>query len=386
MVLPILTVGILASTVGPAHGDLADSIPYFARKYGVSCGECHVAPPKLNAAGQEFVNRGYRRGQGSARRTWPFALWLSGRTESVPATATVSEEAVSYLNRVELISGGPLTPWLSYFVEWRALSKEARGNGTLRDRSGRFEDLFLTAGGERIEVMAGQFRQLAQVDVSQRLGINEPLLLSASLAGRAGGSAREQSLRGFAPAARSPSIRVAWRQAVGSGTTWTTSAALPLPGEFSIPLSDSARVEASNEIEWDAKGVIVESFVRRGLLSLGGHVFYDNAERYLVNVLATTSHGPLHTTGMLGVTKRAAPGRSERDLFGQWSAQAEYAPHRLFAVGGRAEDRAADGAGPAFLPYVNVHFPGTTYTLRLTVEQRFQRSREAIFVELATIF
>jgi hypothetical protein len=58
----------------------------------------------------------------------------------------------------------------------------------------------------------------------------------------------------------------------------------------------------------------------------------------------------------------------------------------LFAVGGRAEDRAADGAGRALLPFLNVHFPGTSYTFRLTVERRFQRARDATFVELATIF
>ena len=69
-------------------------------------------------------------------------------------------------------------------VEWRPVSLEPRSDGTLRDRSGRFEDLFLTAvAGDRLELFVGQFRQVQQVDVSRRLGVSEPALLSASLPG-----------------------------------------------------------------------------------------------------------------------------------------------------------------------------------------------------------
>ena len=363
----------------------ADAIPYFARKYGVTCSQCHVAPPKLNERGQAFVDRGYRLPEQETRGTWPFALWISGRAESLPPQS-LSDQAEFYLNRIEAISGGPINDWLSYFVEWRPLSKELRGNGTLRDRGGRFEDLFLTATTGNIYVSAGQFRQLAQVDVSQRLGVNEPLVLSASLPGAPGGTSREVSLRGFSPSGRSPSVRMGWRQPLNNETSWTTSVALPIPGEFSIPLTDSARVEASNEVEWKLKGVFVESFLRRGIMSIGGHVFYDDAERYLANAVSTVSVRSLHILAIAGAAKRVAPGSTTRDLFGQWTLQAEYAPHRLFAVGSRAEDRAHDGARPALLPYVNVHFPGMRYTVRLTAEQRFQRGRDATFIEVGTIF
>lgn len=379
------TLGVMIAIACLISAADAAAIPYFARRYNVSCHECHVAPPKLNAFGQAFVDRGYELPNTPTKGTWPFALWLSGRAESLPG-GSLSDETVSYVNRVELISGGSLTSWLSYFLEWRPLSKEARANGTLRDRSGRFEDLFVIASVDHLEVTAGQFRQLAQVDVSQRLGIHEPLVLSASLAGLPGGTAREQSLRAFSPSGRSPSIRMGWRQPLRAGKTWTISAALPIPGEFSIPLSDSAEVEASNEIEWRAKGAFVESYVRKGLLSVGAHVFYDNSERYLANVIGTGNLGAFHALAIFGAAKRLAPGTTTRDLYGQWTLQTEFAPHRLFAVGGRIEDRAADGAARAFLPYVNVHFPGTKYTVRLTAEHRFQRDRAATFFELGSVF
>src|SRR5687767_14796919 len=156
------------------------SIPYFARRYGVTCNYCHVAPPKLNANGEAFVARGYDLPDRQARATWPFAVWLSGRSEALPGVDPMR----SYLNRIEVISGGRIVaPWLSYFVEWRPLSLETRANGSLRDRSGRFEDLFLTATGSRAEVAVGQFRLINQVDVSRRIGLAEPLVLSTSLAG-----------------------------------------------------------------------------------------------------------------------------------------------------------------------------------------------------------
>ena len=71
---------------------------------------------------------------------------------------------------------------------------------------------------------------------------------------------------------------------------------------------------------------------------------------------------------------------------GRWSLEAEYLPHSYVGVGGRAEDRAGDGARIAVLPYVNAHFPGTRYTFRLTVERRLQRDRNATLIELGTVF
>ncbi|HUG40201.1 MAG TPA: hypothetical protein VMM12_06945 [Longimicrobiales bacterium] len=362
---------------------LADvrAIPYFARLYGVSCSQCHVSPPKLNEFGEAFVAAGYDSpGLEEAGRTWPLAVWASGRMESLPAADPLAGDVVSYVNRIELISGGRvLAPWLSYFVEWRALSLESRPDGTERDRSGRFEDLFVTAGGDAFDVTLGQFRMLQQVDVSRRIGLSEPLVYAASLPGDGDGSARERSLRAFSPAGRSPAVRAALKRPAMGGT-WTTSVVLPVPGELSIPLTDEARTEASNEVMGELKGVFLESFVRRGLASAGVHAFYDDADRYLVSGLVTGARDAGHWGAALGLDRVADVTR------GRWSAEAEYFPRTFLALGGRIEDRAGDGASAAFLPYVNIHFPGTRFTIRFTLEQRFQRDRGATLFELGALF
>lgn len=359
----------------------AEAIPVFARRYGVSCSQCHVSPPKLNEFGEAFVARGYELPGMVRRPTLPFALWSSGRSESIQGIPAGAEDRLrAYMNRIELIAGGRLGPNASYFMEWRALSREARGDGTVRDRSGRFEDLFLTLTSGRAELVIGQFRLLQQVDVSRRVGLAEPVVFAASLPGRGDGSARELSLRAFSPAGRSPAVRLAWNERVLGGWRWTTSWALAVPGEFSIPLTDSARVEASNEIEWRPKGVMFESYLRRGLASFGGHVFYDDSERYLAQLVATGRRNALHWAVAGGAAK------SGDLLAGRWSLEGEYFPNYHLGFGTRVEDRAADGADAAVLPYLNFHFPGTRYTVRLTLERRFQRDRNATALEIGTVF
>ncbi|MGQ0537704.1 MAG: hypothetical protein ACT4R6_02050, partial [Gemmatimonadaceae bacterium] len=73
-------------------------------------------------------------------------------------------------------------------------------------------------------------------------------------------------------------------------------------------------------------------------------------------------------------------------LAGRWSVEGEYIPHSFSTFGARIEDRAGDGAGTALLPYVNVNFPATFYTFRLTVERRIQRNRHGTFIEFGTVF
>jgi hypothetical protein len=374
MLLPIALV--VLSVAEADH----ERIPYFARRYGVACQTCHALPPKLNAFGEDFRRRGYRGADLEARPTVPLAVWASSRFDALPAGPGVADRTRTYVNRIEVVSGGRLAaPWLSYFVEWRALSLETRGDGTLRDRSGRFEDLFVTASTDRLAVTVGQFRQIDQVDVSLRLGLSEPLILSASLPGQGGADARQQGLRAFAPAGRSPTVRAAWTQDLGRWQ-WTSAAALPFPGEFSVPLTEEALAEASNEIELAPKGLVLETFVRRGVASYGAHGFYDHPGRYLLNAVATGSRAAAFWTAVAGVEKR------DDAVQGRWSIEGEYVAHQLLALGARVENRAGDGAPPALLAYVVAHFPGTRYTFRFTAEQRIQGDRSATFVELGAVF
>lgn len=311
------------------------------------------------------------------RSTWPFAVWASGRSDDIPAVDGLR----TYLNRLEIISGGKLVrQWLSYFVEWRTVSLEARSDGSLRDRSGRFEDLFLIATAGSGELNAGQFRLVGQVDVSRRLSLSEPMVLSSSLPGQGGATPRRTSLRGFAPAARSPAVRASWHQPMEPGWRWTTSVAVPFPGEFSLPLTGEARGEASNEFETSPKGVMVEGFARRGLFSFGGHAFYDHSNRFLAHAVTTGSRGAVHWTAMVGAARYADTTR------GRWSLEGEYLPWSPLGVGSRIENLSRDGRPPSVVAYLNAHFPGTRYTLRLTLERRFERDRGATLLEVGTVF
>lgn len=378
-VVAVLLAGALATALRPSP---LKATPQFARAYQVSCQQCHVLPPKLNAFGEEFLARGYESPALAEHPTLPLAAWVSVRGESRPVAGGERDEIGPFLNRVELISGGKLLrPWLSYFAEWRVGSQETRGDGTLRDRSGRFEDLFVTAAlPHGLELTAGQFRQVAQVDVSRRLSLSEPLVLSASLAGGGGGTARERSLRAFSPAGRSPALRLGWRRAAAGGWSWTTSAALPVPGELSLPLTEAAEAEASHEIELEPKGVVLESFARRGVASFGAHVFYDDSERWLGDALAGSRCGDFYWTAMLGVARGGAADR------GRWSLEGEYLPGARWGVGARLEDQAGDGAEPALLPYAVWQLGGRDYRLTAVLEQRLQEDRNATLLEIGLVF
>lgn len=361
---------------------IVEATPQFARRYDIGCGHCHALPPKLNEFGERFLANGYEAPELTARRTVPLAAWVSGRAESRPVTGGERDEIGPFLNRVELISGGRLLrPWLSYFAEWRPVSQETRADGTLRDRSGRFEDLFVSVAlPDGWDVTVGQFRQVSQVDVSRRLSLSEPLVLSASLAGTGGGSSRERALRGFSPSGRSPALRVGLRRPLAGDWSWITSLALPVPGELSIPLTSEAKEEASNEFELDLKGMVLESFVRRGLTSVGGHVFYDSAERYLAHALVTGSRERFHWMAMLGAARSGGVGR------GRWSLEGEYLPSTRLGFGARLEDQAADGAEAALLPYVTWHLPRKFDRATATFEQRLQKDRNTSLLEIGILF
>jgi hypothetical protein len=133
-------------------------------------------------------------------------------------------------------------------------------------------------------------------------------------------------------------------------------------------------------VEWRTKGVMLESFARRGLSSWGVHFFYDDSRRYLGQLVTTGSRRDVHWTVAAGAAKTGEL------LAGRWSMETEYFPTNALAFGSRVEDRAADGAEMALLPFVNFHFPGTRYTVRFTLERRFQRDRNATVLEVGTVF
>ena len=396
----LLWVGI-AILVGAVWPGTVHATPQFARTYGLNCTACHTLPPMLNARGQDFLQRGYRQRPDSdlpIYSTAPLAAWLTVRQEDRP-DANFGE---GYVPRVELISAGPVAipgyieETFSYFVEWRTISLESRSNGTLRDRSGRFEDAFLNwQVSDRFQVTGGQFRSLAQVDVSRRLTVSEPIIFSTSLPGDpVPGNARVTSLRAFSPSGRQPGLMAQYQAIEGESEAdgLFFSAVLPFVGEWSLPITPEAHLEASFVSQGPPKGVFLETYYRWDLTSVGGHVFIDD-DRWLLNLVGTLNYTESEWTKDIYLTAGVGWDDSVRTVKRtRWSVDALYLPmccdHDAYrtGVGFRAEEVISPGAFPAYIPYVAFSSPNESYTLLMQVEYRHQENNRSFFLDVSLIF
>ncbi len=366
----------------------ARATPQYAREHSLRCISCHSLPPKLNVFGEEFLARGYRlpadmREKGRAP-TAPFAAWISGRYEDNRSR----DFDETFLNRVELVSGGPIADLpLVYFVEWRIVSLETRSDGSLRDRSGRFEDAFVVAeAADDLQFAAGQFRALRQIDVSRRLSLSEPAVFSTSLPGDPTSDARIQSLRAFAPSGRSPGVAGQFRSVSGKRQSdgLFHAVTVPFTGELSLPLTPEARDEASFELEGPPKGAFLETFYRQELHSAGVHAFLDD-ERWLAQGVVTVAlFDALHAAAAAGVDEFDAT------KHGRFSGEVEYIPLLSDALragaGLRAEQVTHLHREPALIPYLALSGPNESYTFLLTLQYRAQAENDALFIELSAVF
>lgn len=359
--------------------------PQFARTHRVDCSHCHSAPPRLNEQGLRFLAAGYRLGPTETRvRTAPLAAWNTVDGEWRHSADLVK----AYLSRVEIISAGPVGGTrASYFAEWRAVSQSLGANRRLVNRSGRFEDLFVkvpvTSSGA-VSVTAGQFRALAQVDVSLRLSLSEPLVFSSSVPGPARAlSARLSSLRAFSASGRQPALRVEYQQRrnVSPGDGWFAAVTLPLAGELTIPFTDAA----SFELESRPKGVFFEGFRRSGLTSAGGHAFVGDGGRR--SGTAVLTHDIARRVAiMAGVGAFHVLGATDA----RFSVGGEITVSPRAIAGVRLDHRTRQGRDPLVLLYGNGHLPfgsaAFRQAIRLQLEHRVQPKNHATMVALSHIF
>jgi hypothetical protein len=366
---PIAAAALAVSGLGIA--DLAAS-PQFARQHGLDCAFCHVAPPRLTQEGEDFVARGYRLDGETVprRRTLPLAVWNTFDVEH-RASAGLTK---AYPGRVEIISGGAVgRTRASYFVELRALSQQIGGGGRLLNRSGRFEDAFVSLPLDHrgsVVLTVGQFRALNQVDVSRRLSLSEPLAFAAGLpAPRPAATARLTGLRAFSPAGRQPALRLLYHPQQG-----------PLAGELTLPFTDAA----SFELEARPKGVFAEVYRRAGLTSAGGHVFVGEG-RSLASLVFTADPAPRWS-----VLASAGLDRVRGASAGRFSGGAEYLLWPPVVAGARLDQRTGAGRHPALAAYVNAHLPfgapGLRQAVRLQVEQTLQRGNHRTAFALSHVF
>ncbi len=365
----------LASFSQAFRSSEAYGVPYFSRKYNVRCNTCHLIPPVLNQIGENFLANGYQFPDTEhSKKTWPFALWITQRGESQHSRGIDK----SFPNKVELISGGPIgnSP-VSYFLEWRILSLQTRSDGSLKDRSGRFEDFFLTYDfSNSVNLKVGQYRLLNQVDDSRKLGLSSPLILGAKVADKSG-----ESRRAFAPNGRSPSVSLQHKSLTGTNAAdgWFNIASLVFPGELSLPLSNEARDEADLEFDSSPKGIFLESFYRHGLNSVGAHLFLDDG-RSLGGILAVHYKGGWFSR--LGLGYERAGGNTT----GRVTWENEFLPLSFFSVGGRIDHRTVPEGKTSFVTNMNLQWPGSRWTLRLVLEQRVQTDNHATLAEMSLIF
>jgi len=153
--------GGLLTLAAPAR---ARAIPAFARLYHASCSMCHDPIPRLSAFGERFAANGYRFGAGQGPTdtiatgdpllALPSQLRLAMRLDAYAAAYTGGRFATDFQTpySLKLISGGPLTGQLSYYVYFLLSEQGATGD---------VEDAFLTwndVAGSPVSVTVGQFQ------------------------------------------------------------------------------------------------------------------------------------------------------------------------------------------------------------------------------------
>jgi hypothetical protein len=224
---------------------------------------------------------------------------------------------------------------------------------------------------------------LAQVDVSLRLSLSEPLIFSSSVPGRPTADSRLTGLRAFSASGRQPALRAEYQLTRGQSPAdgWVAAATLPLTGELTIPFTDAA----SFEFEARPKGVFLESYRRRGLTSVGAHGFVGDEGRRFVTGVVTHDIGQ-RLALLAGIGAFHAAGVTDT----RFSIGGEATLSSHLAGGLRVDHRTGQGRDPALLLYGNAHVPfgpsAFRQALRLQIEHRIQPANHTTAVGLSHLF
>ncbi len=165
-IAPLVVAAALALAAAPEVVS-ANTIPAFARKYGVSCALCHAPVPHLTAFGERFAANGFEMVPGEAThdtvatgdpllrlpRTLPLAvrmdLYAGAFTREQPGQPAADLQTPWV---IKLLSGGQVSHKISYYAYF--LLTERGDVGGLEDAYVQFTDV----GGTGISLIAGQFQ------------------------------------------------------------------------------------------------------------------------------------------------------------------------------------------------------------------------------------
>jgi hypothetical protein len=159
--IPLVLCVVGAAAFVPARE--AGAIPAFARRYGISCAQCHDPIPRLSAFGEMFAGNGFRMAAGEApAETLETGDNLLALGRSLPLAIRVDAHLQAYGDEFEtdfqtpfglkLLSSASLSPELSYYFYFFFAE---------RGEVGGVEDAFLMwndVGGRPIDISYGQFQ------------------------------------------------------------------------------------------------------------------------------------------------------------------------------------------------------------------------------------
>lgn len=145
----------------------ASAIPAFARKYRVSCMQCHAPVPRLNAFGEAFAANGFEFAVGEPPRdtvgtgdallrlqnNLPIAIRYDAYMQAL-SKPKGGQNAIDLQTPwiIKLLSGGQVADKVSYYMYF--LLTERGGVEGLEDAYLQFTDV----GGSGVSVIAGQFQ------------------------------------------------------------------------------------------------------------------------------------------------------------------------------------------------------------------------------------
>lgn len=162
-----LLLTLLAATAATVLPRVAQAIPPFARKYGVSCAMCHQPVPRLTPFGESFAANGFEFALGEIPRDTintgdpllrlmrdvpigvrvdAYQRMLSNRAAGEPAL----DQQLPYT--VKVLSGGQIADKVSYYMYF--LASERGDVAGLEDAYLQFSDL----GGSGVNLIVGQFQ------------------------------------------------------------------------------------------------------------------------------------------------------------------------------------------------------------------------------------
>lgn len=160
--LALIALVAVAATLALPPG--AGAVPVFARRYAVSCVQCHDPIPRLNAFGEMFAGHGFRMVAGESPadtvqtdddllalgRSLPLAIRLDAHVQAYGSRPVESDFQSPY--GLKLMSSAPLSPSLSYYFYFFLAE---------RGEVGGIEDAFVMwndVGGRPLDVSFGQFQ------------------------------------------------------------------------------------------------------------------------------------------------------------------------------------------------------------------------------------